>query len=184
MAVEREEIIHWFEEHLALVHGDAHETISRCERAVRRHAREDAWIAAKRYVEKRRYEQEDHLGMHASEAYVAREVCHQLAEELLQHEPAYEPGDEDNLAGGPVKAAFDSEGWAVLVPWILDVAREEEHHTWLEIAHYTDKLAKQLIRQHHLSDDTRFDRTKCYGVVAQEVDRLLERDFARHAFPH
>ena len=31
MAVEREEIIHWFEEHLALVHGDARETISRCE---------------------------------------------------------------------------------------------------------------------------------------------------------
>jgi hypothetical protein len=182
--MEREEISHWFEEHPAHLHGDMREILSRCEQAVRRHAREGAWIAAKRYVETRRHEQRDELGMHASEAYVAREVCHRLAEELLRHEPVYEPGDETTLAGGPVKAGFDSEGWAVLVPWILEMAREEEHRTWLEITQYTDKLAKQLVRQHHLSEDTRFDHTKCYGVVAQEIERLLERDFSGHAFPH
>ena len=181
--MERSEILAWFEQHPDLVHGDLQEVLMRCERAVRRHAREAAWVAAKQYVEQRRHDQEEHLGAHASEAYVARHVCHQLADELLRHEPRFEPSDGEQLAGEPVKTAVGGAGWEVLVPWILEMAREEEHRTWLEIARYTDERAKELIREHHLSDDTHFDRTKCYGEVAQLIERLLERDYQRHAFP-
>jgi hypothetical protein len=133
-------------------------------------------------VEQRRHAGESELGAHASEAYVAREVCHQIADELLRHEPHLEAGAEERLAGGPVKAAVAGEAWERLVPWILELAREEEHRTWLEITRHTNRLARELVRKHHLSDDTQFDHTRCYGEIAQRIEHLLERDFARHAF--
>jgi hypothetical protein len=182
--MEVSEVLTWFEQHPDLVHGDVQEVLKRCERAVRRHAREAAWVAARDYVEQRRRNEKEHHGAPASEAYVARHVCHQLADELVRHEPDFESSDEEQLAGGPTKAAVESAGWEVLVPWILKMAHEEEHRTWLEIAHYTDQRARELIREHHLSEDNHFDHTKCYGEVAQEIERLLERDYLRHAFPH
>jgi hypothetical protein len=181
--MEKNDLLKWFEEHPDRVHGDLHAVVAQCERSVRRHAREAAWIAAKRFVGKRRDTEAGDLGAHASEVYVAREVCHQIADELLRHEPRLEAGAEDRLAGGPVKAAVEGEGWEVLVPWILEVAREEEHRTWLEIARYTNHLAVQLVERHHLSDDTQFDHTRCFGEIAQRIERLLEQDFARHAYP-
>jgi len=181
--MERDEILHWFEEHPDAVHGDAREILTRCERSVRRHAREDAWMAAKHYVERRRHAEGATGGMHASEAYVAHEVCHQLANELASHEPHPGAGDEDHLAGGPVKAAIDGKGWEVLASWILEVAREEEHKTWLEITRYTDRLARELIKKHHLSDDCSLDHSKCFGDVAARISQILEADFERHAFP-
>ncbi len=131
----------------------------------------------------RRRDWDEMLGAHASEAYVAREVCHQLAYELRRHEPSPHPGDEDHLAGGPVKGALEQEGWEFMLPWIMDLAREEEHETWEEIVRYTDHRARELIRAHHLSDDCSFDHSKCYGEIAARIASLLERDFAGHAFP-
>ena len=182
--MERDEILHWFEEHPEVVHGDAREILTRCELSVRRQAREDAWMAAKHYVERRRHAEEAPVGSHASEAYVAHEVCHQLAHELGCHEPHPGAGDEDHLAGGPVKAAIDGKGWEVVASWILEVAREEEHKTWLEITRYTDRHARELIEKHHLSDDCSFDRSSCFGEVAVRISQILEDDFAHHAFPH
>lgn len=180
--METQEALHWLEQHREFVDGDPKQILERCERSVRRHAREDAWVSAKGFVASRRQQQKDFSGGRASEAYVARDVCHQVADELLRHEPHPEPGDEDHLAGGTVKASLDERGWTALIPWILDVAREEEHRTWLEIARYTDRLAKDLIRDHHLSSETRFDQIKCYGEVAEQIERMLERDYSRHAF--
>ena len=182
-AIDRRAVLAWLEEHPAALRGKPREIVERCERAVRRHAREDAWIGAKRYVEERRHDWEEELGAHASEAYVAREVCHELAFELRRHEPQVTPSDAEHLAGGPVRDALDSEGWAHLVEWILELARQEEHETWREIVRYTDHRARELIRQHHLSDDCSFDATKCYGEIAARIARLLERDYATHAFP-
>jgi hypothetical protein len=182
--MELSEVLTWFEQHPDIVHGDLNEVLMRCERTVRRHAREAAWVAAKDYVKQRREDEKEHHGAPASEAYVARHVCHQLADELIRHEPSFEPSNEEKLAGGSVKSAVGGAGWEVLVPWILEMAREEEHRTWLEIAHYTDKRAKELIREHHLSDDNHFDHTKCYGELAQLIERLLEADYLRQAFPH
>ncbi|MDJ0849437.1 MAG: hypothetical protein QNK04_13780 [Myxococcota bacterium] len=180
---DRRSVLDWLEHHPAGIRGKPSEIVDRCERAVRRHAREDAWIGAKRYVEERRHDWEEELGAHASEAYVAREVCHELAYELRRHEPSVGPGDAEHLAGGPVRDALDPEGWAVLVEWILELAREEEHQTWVEIVRYTDHRARELIRQHQLSDDCSFDHSKCYGEIATRIARLLERDYATHAFP-
>jgi hypothetical protein len=181
--MDRVTVLGWFQKHSEVVHGDAEEIVSRCERAVRRHAREDAWLSAKRYVVERQDVWEAGYGAHASEAFVAREVCQQLAEELRDHEPTPHPGDEEHLAGGKVKAALERDGWEHLIPWILEIAREEEHRTWGEIVRYTKRHARELIESHHLSSDTSFDHTRCYGDVATQIAGILAHDLAEHAFP-
>ena len=158
--MERRQVERWFEAHPHLIHGDAHELVSHCEPTGG-----------------------NGLGAHASEAYVARDVCAQLAHELQHHEPDVRSGDEEHLAGGPLKAALEPEGWNYLAGWILEVAREEEHATWVEIVRYTQRRARALIREHHLSADTRFDHTRCYGKIAPRIMELLARDFSQHAFP-
>ena len=179
----RATVVEWFHQHPDLVHGDAGAIAERCERAVRRHAREDAWVLAKRYVVGRQQVWEETLGAHASEAFVAREVCQQLAQELRNHEPAPQPGDEAHLAGGGVKAALEQGAWEYLIPWIMELARDEEHETWREIVRYTKRQAQELIRSHHLSSDSTFDQMRCYGVVAAQIAGILAHDFSEHAFP-
>jgi hypothetical protein len=179
----RTAILEWLHQHPDLVHGDAEVIVDRCERAVRRHAREDAWVLAMRYVAERQHLWEESLGAHASEAYVAREVCGQLAQALRDHEPAPHRGDEDHLAGGPVKAALEQQAWEYLIPWIMEVARNQEHDTWGEIVRHTKRHAQELIRSHHLSSDSSFDHTRCYGDVAAQIAGILAHDFSEHAFP-
>jgi hypothetical protein len=181
--MERQHVQQWFEQHPQLTHGDVQDLIARCEPTVRRHAREDAWIAAKSYVAERELAWKDGIGAHASEAYVARDVCSQLAFELKHHEPTMHEGDEDHLAGGTVKAAFEPAGWDFLVHWIMDVARDAEHEAWLEIVGFTERRARTLISEHHLSADTRFDHTKCYGEIVPRIMEMLTRDYSQHAFP-
>jgi hypothetical protein len=176
-------VLEWLHLHPDLVHGDADAIVDRCERAVRRHAREDAWVLAMRYVAERQHAWEESRGAHASEAYVAREVCGQLAQELRNHEPAPHRGDEDHLAGGPVRAALEQPAWEYLIPWIMEVARDQEHETWGEIVRHTKRHARELIRSHHLSSDTDFDHTRCYGDVAAQIAGILAHDFSEHAFP-
>jgi hypothetical protein len=181
--MDRATVLDWFQNHSEVVHGNAAEIVDRCERAVRRHAREDAWLAARRYVVERQHLWEESRGAHASEAFVAREVCQQLAVELRDHEPSPHAGDEDHLAGGPIKAALERDGWQHLIPWILEVAREEEHATWSEIVRYMKRHARELIESHHLSSDNSFDHSRCYGDVAAEIAGILARDLSQHAFP-
>lgn len=178
----RTAVLEWLHQHPDLVRGDAEAIVDRCERAVRRHAREDAWLLAKRYVSERQHLWETSGGAHASEAYVAREVCGQLALELRDREPTPLRGDEDHLAGGPVKVALDPQAWEQLIPWIIEIARYEEHATWDEIVRHTRRHAQELIRRHHLSSDTSFDHTRCYGDVAAQIAEMLARDFSEHAF--
>ena len=179
----REQVLQWLREHPEAVHGDPEEILARCEPVVRRHAREDAWIAAKRYVTEHMQEWTGRQGAHASEAYVAHEVCDQLAHELKHHEPKVEPGAEDHLAGGVLKATLEPEGWQALVGWIVQVAREEEHAAWAEIVRFTKRRARDLIREHHLSNDNDFDHTRCYGEIAPRIADMLAHDYSRHAFP-
>lgn len=182
--MQRERVLHWLTEHPDAVHGDADEILSRCERAVRRHAREMMWLAAKAYAARRRGDWDAFFGAHASEAYTAREVCHDIAWGLRQHEPGFEREDAERLAGAPVKNAVGSEGWDLLLPWILELARIRGHEVWREIVAYTDRHARELIRRHHLSEDCSLNHSRCYGEVAAQIVELLERDYASRAFPH
>ncbi|MBW2287509.1 MAG: hypothetical protein JRG80_12040 [Deltaproteobacteria bacterium] len=177
-------VLQWFQHHPNAIHTDPAEIVARCERAVRRHAQEDAWLSAKAYVARRRHAWEQTPGLHASEVYTAREVCHEIASGLRDHEPTVESKDADHLAGGPVRDSVDDRGWELLTRWILDLAREEEHATWLEIVSHTDHMAPELIRDEHLSEDCSHEGSACFGQVAVRIAKLLEHDYSIHAFPH
>ena len=181
--MDRTIVVEWLREHPEAAHGDVEEIVTRCEYAVRRHAREDAWIAAKEWVTKRQHEWEESHGAHASEAFVAREVCRQLASELQRHEPHPQAGDEEHLAGEPVRTGLEQSGWEFMIPWIMELARKEEHRAWSEVVGHTKRRALDLIRENHLSDDTHFDQTKCYGDVAARIAGILAQDYSEHVFP-
>ena len=91
--------------------------------------------------------------------------------------------DEEHLAGGTVRSRLEQSWWEFLIPWIMELARGEEHRAWREVVHHTRRRARDLIRDKHLSDDTHFDQTKCYGDVAARVAGILAEDYSEHAFP-
>jgi hypothetical protein len=181
----REEILRWLEEHRAAIRGDPEDLLERCERAVRRHAREAAWLAAKAWAERRRgdYAAEP-WGNHASEAFVAAEVCHQLAWELAHREPGVAPGSEERLAGGPLRRALEDEAWQAVAPWIRELAAAVEHATWREIVRFTHQRARSLVRERHLSRDCDLDHARHYPEIAAEIVGELARDYSVRAFPH
>ncbi len=181
--MERKEVERWFQEHPSAAHGDPEEILSRCERAVRRHAAEDAWLAAKRYVEERGREWETEWSPPASEAFVTPEVCHTLAWELRTHEPAPEDADADHLAGGPVMDALEPEGWAFLRRWVRELASEEEHRIWQEIVQFTNRRGRSLARERKLSQDWDWDAEHRYTVIAAHVAEILAHDYSVHAHP-
>jgi hypothetical protein len=182
--VTRDEILHWFEAHRGAVHGDPGELVARCERAVRRHAREAAWLAAKAWAERRRRDFEaEPWGNHASDAFVAAEVCHQLAWELAHHEPELAPGTEERLAGGPLRRALEDEAWRTAGPWIRELAAAVEHATWREIVRFTHARARTLVRERHLSHDCDVEHARHYPEIAAEIAGALAEDYALHAFP-
>ena len=182
--MDRDDVLRWLMQHPSSVHADPGYVVSRCERAVRRHATEDAWLAAKRYAEmrKRQYEAEG-WGNHASEAFVTEEVCHQIAYELRHREPIVERGDAERLAGKPVHDAVDGDGWELLVRWILELARDEELRTWREIVRFTDRRGRELVRQQHLSHDCGVDHARHYPEIAADVAGTLAHDYSVHAHP-
>jgi len=180
----REAILHWLEGHRASLEGEPQELLERCERAVRRHATEAAWLAAKSWAERRRREFEaEAWGNHASEAFVASEVCHQLAWELAHREPVVEPGSEERLAGGPLRRRLAPRGWHVLEPWIREIAARQEHAVWSEIVRFTHQRARGLVRERQLSHDCDPERARHYPEIAAEVVGLLAREYSLHAYP-
>ena len=180
----RDEILHWLESHPGAIEGDPEQLLERCERAVRRHATEAAWLAAKSWAERRRREFEaEAWGNHASEAFVASEVCHQLAWELAHHEPEVEAGSEERLAGGPLRRSLPPRGWHVLEPWIRELAVRQEHAVWSEIVRFTHRRGRSLVREHRLSHDCHPDHARHYPQIAAEVMALLARDYSLHAHP-
>jgi hypothetical protein len=181
--VTRDEIRRFFEEHRAAIHGDPTELLERCERTVRRHAREAAWLAAKGWAERRRREfAAEAWGNHASEAFVASEVCHQLAWELAHNEPRVVPGSEERLAGGPLRRALEDEAWGAAAPWIRELATAVEHATWREIVRFTHQRARSLVRERHLSHECDLDHARHYPEIAAEIAGWLARDYSEHAF--
>ena len=179
--MDRSEVLHWFEEHPAAAHSDPEEIVLRCERAVRRHAAEDAWLAAKRYVEKRGHEWEKQWSPPASEAFVTPEVCHNLAWELRTHPPAVEEADSEHLAGGPVMDSLEPDGWAFLRRWVRELALDEERRIWPEIVEFTNNRGRSLKRERKLSHDPDWDAEHRYTVLAAHVAEILAHDYSIHA---
>jgi hypothetical protein len=173
----RAEVLHWLEEHPVQVHGVPDELVDRCERAVRQHAAEDAWRAARAYVEGRMHEWEHVFGGLSSEAYLAKQVTAQLADELKRHEPGVEDGAEVHLAGAEILGALEPEARARVIEWVCELAREVEHQVWAEIVRFTAGEGRALARSHQVSDDTSFEASRNYREKITHIAQLVLRDY-------
>lgn len=177
----RAEVEKWLEEHPAQVHGVPHDIVESCEQAVRMHAAEDAWEAARSYVEGRMHDFEHQWGFHATEAGVARELCVKLAKELAQHEPEVGRKDAPHLADERVLGALEPDARRRVVDWVCDLAREVEHRIWGQIVDLTRKEGRKLVRDGELSDVRRWDSMRSYGDQAAHVAQLVLRDYAKQS---
>lgn len=181
--MDRVDVERWFREHPPESRVDVKELLDRCESAVRRHAQEDAWLAAKDYALGRAREWESEWGMPASELRAAEEVCHEMSWGLAHHEPKVEPGSEEHLVGGPVKLALSADAWEVLRSYVLEQAAAVEHRTWVEIVKFTDHRARAIIRREHFTLDSSWDDPHRYSAIAAHVAQILASEYSRRAHP-
>ena len=100
---------------------------ARAERETRRHAREDAWSEARDYVRGRMTEWERGWGFHASDAYVALEVCPKLARALRSYERHVQMGDEQHLVGNELLNLLEPDAFQALGEWMLELGETTEH---------------------------------------------------------
>ncbi|MCZ6463308.1 MAG: hypothetical protein O7A09_03135 [Proteobacteria bacterium] len=181
--MDRSEVLQWLESHAGDVHGDPREIVERCEEEVRRHAAEDAWLAAKRYVLHRMHQWEHEWGFHATEAHVAREICPKLAGELRRHEPHPQPGDEEHLLGQDLLDALEPTARAKVFEWVLELADQEEHRTWEDVVRFTRGEGRALVREGRVSSDSSWEGSENYAAKAAHVAQLLAEEFEQHAHP-
>jgi hypothetical protein len=181
--MDRSAMLQWIDAHHGAVHGDPADITIRCESEVRRQAEEDAWLAAKKYVDQRAKDWLGEWGLPASEDYVAKEICHQLAYELRRHEPSVDDEADEHFAGGELVAAFEPEARETLHRWIHDLAAECEHEAWLEVIRFTDRHARALIRKGHLTRANEWDMEDNFSQKAARIARLLSEDYEAQAHP-
>lgn len=181
--MDRTDVEKWFRENPPESRVNVQELLDRCESAVRRHAQEDAWLAAKSYALGRAREWATEWSPPASEQFVTREVCHELSWELAHHEPSPEPGSEEHLVGGPVREALSAEAWDVIRRWVLELAAAEEHRAWLEIVSFTDHRARDIIRREGFTLDAGWDAGHRYSAIAAHVAEILAHEYSLRAHP-
>lgn len=180
--MERLELENWLTHHPDQIHTDPDALLERCEKEAREHAHRDAWIQAKNVAEKslRRFET-GFIGHPASDTFVTREVCHEIARELKLHEPTPEDYDSQAWLSQMLLESLDPEAQTMFLGWLKDLAKAEEHSTWLEIVRYTHRSARELIREEHMTDDCDWDLDHTYPIVAARVVRLLMAKFQSQA---
>ena len=177
--MERQEVERWLEGHAEAVHADPHALLDRAEREVRAHAEEEAWLRARSIVETHLRHFEASFGLPASDAFVAKEVCHALARELRRREPS--PAAETRRVSEAVLRALEPSARELLAEWSGDLARREEHRAWLEVVAFTDQLARMLQRKGELSDELRWDFSHSYPRTAERIARVLIRAYEARA---
>ncbi len=179
--MDRGEVLRWLEEHPREVHGVPSEIIDRCEAEVRKHAAENAWGAARAYVEGRMHTWEREWGCHATESSVARTVCPMLANELKRHEPVVRPGSERELAGREVIDALEPEARQKLIEWVRELAQDVEHRIWKEVVRFTRREARTLVNEGRVSSDDSYEATGNFAHKAAHVAQLVMEDYERQA---
>lgn len=180
--MERLELENWLIHHPGLVHSDLSVLLDECEKEARDHAHRDAWVQAQKIAERRlRRFESGFIGHPASDTFVTREVCHEIARELKLHEPS--PDDYDNEAwlSQMLIESFDPEARTKFLRWLKDLVDAEEHAAWLEIVRFTDHSARSLIREEHMTDQCDWDLDHTYSMVAARVVRILIGKFQSHA---
>jgi hypothetical protein len=170
----RHEIEHWFEGHPEAVHADPRQLLDRCEREVRGHVAHEAWAHARRIAEERLHDWEASFGLPASDAFVAREVCKEMARELRRRAPRFSP-DVAHVSSS-VLGVLEPAGRELLCAWAAEVTGREEKAIWREVIRFTNDVGRDLVRD-GWSDVPRWDFEHSYSRTAQRVTRLLIREY-------
>jgi hypothetical protein len=171
--MERQEVQHWLEGHPDAIHADPHQILDRCEREVRSHAAHEAWRHAKRIAEERLHDWEASFGLPASDAFVAREVCHEMARELRRRAPAH--GRALGVSPG-VLGALEPAARELLLAWADELAGREEQAAWREVVRFTDHVGRDLVRD-GWSNEPRWDFAHSYSRTAERVTRILIKEY-------
>ena len=181
--MKRTELEHWIAQHPDSIHADARTLLDRCETKTRDHAQRDAWIHAKEIAQESLRRFEHGFGYPASDAFVAREVCHQIALELKRHEPIVdaESLNREDWINQSLLNSLDSDSRVMFLDWLNELAVQEEHSTWREIVRFTDHRARHLIRERHMTDQCDWDIHHGYPVVAARIVKMLISEFEAHA---
>ena len=179
--MERRELITWLNQHPEDVHGQPEAAVRKCEEEVAEHTEEEAWLHARDIAEERNLYWQTAWGAHASEKFVAREVCQELAAELKRKEPVPEDGHEGTYVDEDVLTALEPEARSIVLEYVHDLARGEEHRAWLEVLRFTRERGRSLARDDSYSSDLTFDGTHSYAETAARVMDVLAHDFERRA---
>jgi hypothetical protein len=179
--MKRSEVLDWLIQHTEHIHDIPEQVLSRCETEVRKHAQEDAWLHARDIAEEHNQHWRHSWGAHASETFVAREICRGLADEFKRNEPIPAEGHESAFVDEDVLGVLDPEARTIILEYVHDLARGEEHRAWKEIMRFTRKRGRTLSREEHLSSDRSFEGTHAYSETAARIMGILARDFQHHA---
>jgi len=177
----RHDVESWLEHHPTLVHANPKALLNRCEREVRSHTHRDAWKHAREVTEESLHRFERVFGLPASDVFVTREVCHEIAREMRHQEPHLEATSEAELVSRSVLDALDPQAREKLREWLMELAEKEEHAVWLEIVRFTDHMARSLIRDAGMTRALEWDFDHSYPRVAARVAKLMMQEFEAHS---
>lgn len=180
----RNDVDQWLAEHPDTIHVETSERpgdlLKECEERVRTYAHRDAWVHARQVAEEALRRFEGSFGLPASEPFVTREVCHEIARELRRHEPHPDNIEGDEWIRHVLVDKLDPEARDMLRQWLSEFAEKEEHAVWKEIVYFTDHLARTLIKQGQMNEALTWDFERSYSRVAARVSRMLIQEFEAH----
>lgn len=167
----------WLASHPDSVVVDPRQLLDRCEVEVGEHAHELAWRHAGGVAVECLHRFERAFGLPASETFVAKEVCSEVARELRQHGPHVDRVTEEEWLSRAVLGALGREARSPLRSWLVELAEQEEQAAWQEIVRFTKRAARDLIAEARLSDRLEWDLDRSYPRVARRVIEMLIREF-------
>jgi len=179
--MDREEIRSWLETHPQSLSGTPEEQVAWLEAQIRAHAELVAWRRAEDYVATRMHAWEQQWGFHASESFVAGEVCRMLAAHLRAREPHVREGDEAELLGRKVLEGLDPETRERVARFARELGARIEHDAWREIVRFTRREGRRLVREGRVSTASDWEATENWARKAAHVAELLLHDLEREA---
>ena len=176
----RVELESWFNRHPGSTYAPTNDLMDRCEVEVHNHAEVVAWKHALKVATASLRRLDGHFGLPASETFVAREICHEVARELKRHEPQLDRIDETEWLSRSILDSIDPQARMVLRDWLRELAEKEEHRIWQQIVSFTHHVACALIAKAHMTGDLEWDFDRSYPRLATRVTQMLLREFAVH----
>lgn len=170
----------WLDHHQDLILAPSRNLIDRCEVEIRNHAEVVAWKHALRIATTNLRRFDGRFGLPASETFVTREVCHEIARDLKRHEPHLEQIDESEWLSRSTLESIDPDARMMIRDWVRELAEKEEHRVWREIVAFTHHVARALIEKAHLTGRLEWDLERSYPRIATQVTQMLLREYAIH----